>query len=209
MTEDPDASAPRGAPATGFVHSALDVQTRESIDGGVLQLDVEDILELLPHRPPQLLLDRVLSLVPGVHAVGLKVVTGNELGLATRKHGFVFPATFALEAVLQLARIVHHYPRRFGRRPDAGAKGRSPRIDPPSVSGMADVFAVDSFEVAREMLVGDRLFISVSLLGRDDGDPAAPSGIITRGVGNVHLAGEPYIDTSFRLIDARLTSHDR
>ncbi len=41
-------------------------------------LDIEAIKEILPHRYPFLLVDRILELVPGQRAVGLKNVTVNE-----------------------------------------------------------------------------------------------------------------------------------
>ncbi len=41
-------------------------------------LDVEQIRQLLPHRYPFLLVDRILELEPGKRAVGLKNVTANE-----------------------------------------------------------------------------------------------------------------------------------
>lgn len=42
------------------------------------ELDIEAIKEILPHRYPFLLVDRILELVPGKRAVGLKNVTCNE-----------------------------------------------------------------------------------------------------------------------------------
>lgn len=41
-------------------------------------LDVEQIRQILPHRYPFLLVDRILELEPGKRAVGLKNVTANE-----------------------------------------------------------------------------------------------------------------------------------
>ena len=41
-------------------------------------LDIEAIKEVLPHRYPFLLVDRVVELEPGIRAVGLKNVTANE-----------------------------------------------------------------------------------------------------------------------------------
>ena len=42
------------------------------------ELDIEAIKEILPHRYPFLLVDRILELVPGKRAVGLKNITVNE-----------------------------------------------------------------------------------------------------------------------------------
>jgi 3-hydroxyacyl-[acyl-carrier-protein] dehydratase len=41
-------------------------------------LDLEAIKEILPHRYPFLLVDRILELEPGIRAVGIKNVTANE-----------------------------------------------------------------------------------------------------------------------------------
>jgi len=42
------------------------------------ELDIEAIKQILPHRYPFLLVDRILTLEPGKRAVGLKNVTANE-----------------------------------------------------------------------------------------------------------------------------------
>jgi len=42
------------------------------------ELDIEAIKQILPHRYPFLLVDRILALEPGKRAVGLKNVTANE-----------------------------------------------------------------------------------------------------------------------------------
>ncbi len=42
------------------------------------ELDIEAIKQILPHRYPFLLVDRILTLEPGKRAVGLKNVTVNE-----------------------------------------------------------------------------------------------------------------------------------
>ena len=41
-------------------------------------LDIEAIRQILPHREPFLLIDRVIELEPGVRAIGIKNVTINE-----------------------------------------------------------------------------------------------------------------------------------
>ena len=42
------------------------------------ELDIEAIKQILPHRYPFLLVDRILALEPGKRAVGLKNITVNE-----------------------------------------------------------------------------------------------------------------------------------
>lgn len=43
-----------------------------------IQYNIKDILEILPHRQPFLLIDRVLEVVPGERVVAMKNVTYNE-----------------------------------------------------------------------------------------------------------------------------------
>ncbi len=42
------------------------------------RLDISEILALLPHRYPMILIDRVIDLIPGEKVVALKNVTINE-----------------------------------------------------------------------------------------------------------------------------------
>ncbi|WP_223065982.1 3-hydroxyacyl-ACP dehydratase FabZ [Paenibacillus caui] len=41
-------------------------------------MDVREIQEIIPHRPPFLLVDRILEMKPGKRAVGIKNVSINE-----------------------------------------------------------------------------------------------------------------------------------
>lgn len=43
-----------------------------------MELDANQIQEILPHRPPFLLVDRITGGEPGVWAQGIKCVTVNE-----------------------------------------------------------------------------------------------------------------------------------
>ena len=143
--------------------------------GGSLELEVEDILEIIPHRLSLLMLDRVFSLVPGEHGVGLKAVTGNECGLAPRKHGFIFPSTMALEALIQLAMVVLSYPNEW---------------NPEKVP---DVFLpeIENFAVHREMVEPGRVYLTVTI--------SRPSESLARVEGAALLGGEPYVDAVFQL----------
>ncbi|MBB6670606.1 3-hydroxyacyl-ACP dehydratase FabZ [Cohnella nanjingensis] len=66
-------------------------------------LDVNQIQEIIPHRPPFLLVDRILELEAGKRAVGLKNVTINEPFFVGHFPGFpVMPGVLILEALAQV-----------------------------------------------------------------------------------------------------------
>lgn len=70
-------------------------------------IDIAGILELLPHRYPMLLVDRVEDLVPGERAVGIKNVTFNEPFFQGHFPGHpVMPGVLIVEALAQTAAVV-------------------------------------------------------------------------------------------------------
>ncbi len=70
-------------------------------------LDIVQIQELLPHRPPFLLIDRVVALEPGVSATAHKMVTINEWFFAGHYPAFpVMPGVLIVEAGAQLSGVV-------------------------------------------------------------------------------------------------------
>ena len=72
-----------------------------------LQLDMQAILERLPHRYPFLLVDRVLELLPGESIRALKNVTYNEPFFSGHFPGRpVMPGVMIIEALAQAAGIL-------------------------------------------------------------------------------------------------------
>jgi UDP-3-O-[3-hydroxymyristoyl] N-acetylglucosamine deacetylase/3-hydroxyacyl-[acyl-carrier-protein] dehydratase len=73
-------------------------------EGGAM--DVEQIMKLLPHRPPFLLVDRVLK-IEGQKIVGVKNVTMNEAYFQGHFPGHpIMPGVLQLEAIAQVAGLL-------------------------------------------------------------------------------------------------------
>jgi len=71
------------------------------------QLDIQGIMNLLPHRYPFLLVDRVLELVPGRRAVAIKNVSVNEPFFAGHWPGLpIMPGVLIVEAIAQAAGVL-------------------------------------------------------------------------------------------------------
>ena len=71
-----------------------------------MELNSNQIQEIIPHRYPFLLVDKIIQCVPGQKAVGIKCVTANEMhfmGHFPKKH--VMPGVLILEALAQTGAI--------------------------------------------------------------------------------------------------------
>ncbi|HAJ74680.1 MAG TPA: 3-hydroxyacyl-[acyl-carrier-protein] dehydratase FabZ [Lachnospiraceae bacterium] len=71
-----------------------------------MELNSDQIRDILPHRYPFLLVDRILECEPGVSAVGRKCVTANEMhfcGHFPQKQ--VMPGVLILEALAQTGAV--------------------------------------------------------------------------------------------------------
>lgn len=70
-------------------------------------LDVNEIMKLLPHRYPFLLVDKIVEIDPGKKIVGLKNVTMNEPFFPGHFPGHpVMPGVLIVEAMAQVAAIL-------------------------------------------------------------------------------------------------------
>jgi UDP-N-acetylglucosamine acyltransferase len=72
-----------------------------------MPLGYEEICQILPHRYPFLLVDKIVELEPGVRCVGVKSVTANEEHFQGHFPGHpVMPGVLILEAMAQVAGIL-------------------------------------------------------------------------------------------------------
>jgi len=107
-------------------------------------LEADDLREVLPHRPPFLLLDRVTQVEWDSHAVGVKNVGIGEPCFAGHfPHTYVYPGVLIVESLAQLAGVVR------SRTATAGGT-RPPR---------AYLAAVRGFKFTGMVRPGDRLLL--------------------------------------------------
>lgn len=110
-------------------------------------LDIKEILNLLPHRYPFLLVDRVLELVPGERARGYKNVTINEPFFQGHFPGEpVMPGVLIVEALAQVGALAV-----LSREENRGK--------------LALFAGINDFRFKQVVRPGDRLDLEVALTG--------------------------------------------
>lgn len=105
---------------------------------------IAEILTMLPHRFPFLLVDRVVDYQPGRSLEALKLVTANEHYMATRSH--VFPPVLIAEAMAQATGILAVL--------SSGAVSADSRFF---------LIGLDRTSFSRPVEVGDRLTIKIQV----------------------------------------------
>jgi beta-hydroxyacyl-ACP dehydratase FabZ len=109
-------------------------------------LSVQEIMELLPHRYPFLLVDRIVEEEPGVRIVGIKNVTINEPFFQGHFPGHpILPGVLIVEALAQVGGIVA-----------LRALGGKKRI--------AYFAGIDNCKFRRPVVPGDQLRLEVTVI---------------------------------------------
>ena len=107
-------------------------------------IDREGLLQILPHRPPMLLVDAIVELDPGERAVGVRRVTDEDCAGHFPGHP-VMPGVKIAEALAQVAAVIF-----LGEREDA--KGR-----PVYLAGL------DRFRFRRPVRPGEQIRLEVTV----------------------------------------------
>merc|ERR1719487_811607 len=108
--------------------------------------DIEKVKEILPHRYPFLLVDKIIEFEPGKRAVGVKKVTANEEffngHFPTRP---IMPGVLQLEAMAQVGGII--------------------ALQEPITDGKGDFFfaGVNNVKWRRPVVPGDNLIMEMEL----------------------------------------------
>jgi 3-hydroxyacyl-[acyl-carrier-protein] dehydratase len=108
--------------------------------------NVQEIAELLPHRYPLALVDRIIDFVPGEKAIGIKNVSYNEQFFQGHFPGYpLMPGVLIIEAMAQVGGIVlTHLPEYNG--------------------GLFVFTGIDDVRFRRQVVPGDQLVMTVELL---------------------------------------------
>jgi 3-hydroxyacyl-[acyl-carrier-protein] dehydratase len=115
-------------------------------------LDVEGIQKFLPHRPPFLLVDRVVEFEPYSRLVGLKGVTMNEPFFTGHFPGKpVMPGVLILEALAQAAALL-------AMKSIAGEEDIEDKV--------TLLMSIDGAKFRRPVVPGDRLELRIEVLKR-------------------------------------------
>lgn len=115
---------------------------------GKLNLDLADIMAMIPHRYPFLLIDKVVDVTPGEQAIGVKNVTINEPFFQGHFPEMpVMPGVLLVEAMAQTAGVTV-----------MAAQNREDGAAPPLVYFMT----VDSARFRKPVVPGDTVELHVT-----------------------------------------------
>ncbi|MBU9739657.1 3-hydroxyacyl-ACP dehydratase FabZ [Diplocloster agilis] len=109
-------------------------------------MDINQIMETIPHRQPFLLVDRIEELEPGRRAVGTKCVTYNEPFFAGHfPQTPVMPGVLIIEALAQVGAVII--------------------LSQPEFKGKVAYFgAINSAKFKKKVLPGDVLSLEVEMI---------------------------------------------
>jgi len=110
--------------------------------------DIQEIMNVLPHRYPSIMIDRILELIPGEKVVALKNVTINEPFFQGHFPGTpVMPGVLIVEAMAQAGAVLAH----------ASLSREEPE-------GLVFFMGMDKVKFRKPVVPGDQLIIELKPL---------------------------------------------
>lgn len=154
-----------------------DAATTRAVADLPLPLEAADIMRIIPHRYPVLLIDRVLELEPGKRVVAIKNLTNNEPQFTGHFPGRpIMPGVLMVEALAQ-----------------AGAVAV---LSLPEYAGKLALFAgIDECRFKRTVVPGDTLRLEVTL--------EKLRGVFGRGLGVATVDGEVAVQATISFVIPR------
>lgn len=143
--------------------------TDDGLSHGGNMLTTQEIMEIIPHRYPFLLVDRILELEPGVRAIGEKLVTINEPFFQGHFPNMpLMPGVLIIEALAQTGAVA--------------------ALSKPEHTGKLAFFAgIDKVRFRRPVRPGDKLRLEVTLdkirrgIGRGSGKATVDGLVVCEG----------------------------
>lgn len=109
-------------------------------------LDTKQIMAIIPHRQPILMVDKIIEMEPGKRCVGIKNVSANEPVFQGHYPDFpIFPGVLIVEAMAQTGGVA--------------------LLSLPEFSGRMPIFAgIDECKFKKPVLPGDQLRLEVEIV---------------------------------------------
>jgi 3-hydroxyacyl-[acyl-carrier-protein] dehydratase len=110
--------------------------------------DIQEIMNILPHRYPFILVDRILELIPNEKVVALKNVTINEPFFQGHFPGNpIMPGVLIVEAMAQAGAVLAHA-----------------SLSPKELDGLVFFMGMDKVKFRKPVVPGDQLVIELKPL---------------------------------------------
>ena len=126
-----------------------------------MKLDRDEVMALLPHRPPFLLVDEVEEVEPGVLCVATRTLLADDFWFAGHFPGNpVMPGVLIVEALAQTATLAA-----ASAAAEGGATDAAPDAAAGSLSGKGGLFAgIDKVRFKRVCKPGDTLRLEAEII---------------------------------------------
>lgn len=121
-----------------------------STEAAIADIGIERVMEMIPHRYPFLMIDRIVEVVPDVRATGLKNVSINEAHFQGHfQNDKVMPGVLLIEAMAQTAAVLVVH-----------------TLGPESEGKLVYFMSVDGARFRKPVVPGDSVLVEVEKLHR-------------------------------------------